>query len=256
MRYRDFFEGLAVDVLIVLLVLFAGCCAFAQGGMGPGPGMVHSTGGGGSTTITVTDGSAQTGAFGSLPSFSMAVGSYNAASDDLFFFSGSDQASANNPPTIGGVVATQGSVNADTKTGVFYIPRGSGVSVSAGSVTVSNLGFQGACGFVIGYASGGASGTPSSSGTTAFTFFASPNQISGVVASGGAGVGFWWNNTPSSLPISWLPSGWARVAASEKSQTADNGSQVSAAVQGTPAAGTYNLDSQLTAGAYAFIAFQ
>lgn len=62
MRYRTFLAGLAADVAIVLLAAFAGYAAFgqslgpsyqpepsyqvAQGGMMPGPGTVHSTGGG------------------------------------------------------------------------------------------------------------------------------------------------------------------------------------------------------------------
>jgi len=241
--------------LALIIAIFAIDLVHSQGGMGPGPGTVHSAGGG-SPTITITGSSAQNGGFGSLGSFSMAVGSYNASTDDLIFFAGADFAYTSTAPTIGGVLATVGTQNADNQTSVYYIPKGSGVTASGGNVTVTPAGTYASVAFVIGYASNTTSSTPTSSVTTAFTFFASPNQINGTVASGGVGAVFWHNTTPSNLPITWLPSGWARVAASEASQTGGNGSQSSAALQGTPASGSYTFDSQITAGAYAFIAFQ
>jgi hypothetical protein len=218
---------------------------------------IPAPGGGGSTTITMTSASAQHGGFGSLSSFNMAVGSYSAATDDLIFFGGDEQASNfGSSVTIGGVVATQRAVNADNKTAVWTISRGSGVSVSGGNVSVLMGGSTfGACAFAIGYSTGNASSTPTSASTTAFTFFASPNQISGTVASGGAGAVFNWDNGDAGLPFSWLPAGWARVAATEASQATGNRSQTGSAVQGTPAAGTYTLDNQRLSGAYAFIAF-
>lgn len=244
-------------ILGAIVALFALTSAFAQGGMAPGPGTAHSAGGG-SVTITMTDGSAQYGAFTSLPSFNMAMGSYNAATDDLIFFGGDEQgANFGSSVTIGGVVATQRAVNADNKTAVWSISKGSGVSVSGGNVSVLLAGTNfGACAFSIGYASNTTSSTPSSASTTGFTFFTNPNQTSGTVASGGAGAVFNWDINNTGLPNSWLPAGWARVAATEKSQASGNKSQTSSAVQGTPAAGTYTLDNQRVSGAYAFIAFQ
>lgn len=242
------------------LYLSLTCAVYAQVGMGgmfPGPGTVHSAGGGSSPTITMTSASAQNGSFGPLSSFSMAMGSYNATADDLILFSGADFSYGTTAPTIGGVLATVGQQNADNQTSVYYIPRGSGVSVSGGNVTVAPSGNYSSVCFSMGYATSASSGTPTNVNTTAFTGFASPNQITGVVASSGAGVVYWHNLNSASLPISWLPAGWARVAASEASQATGNGSQCSAAIQATPTAGTYtNLDSQNTGGAYAFIAFQ
>lgn len=213
--------------------------------------------GGGSPTITITSSSAQNGGFGSLGSFSMAVGSYNATTDDLIFFAGADFGFSGTGPTIGGVVATVDAINGDSQTAVYHIPRGSGVSVSSGNVTVTPAGTYSSVHFAIGYCNGASSGTPSGTpSTTAFTFFASPNVITGcVVPSNGVGVGYWHNTTPSNLPITWLPAGWSRVAASESSQTGGNGSQGSCAIQATPTAGTYTLDAQITSGAFAFIAF-
>lgn len=212
------------------------------------------TGGGGAKTITMTSASAQNGSFGALSSFSMAVGSYNPATDDLILFAGGDFSFSGTAPTIGGVVASIGAQNADNQTAGYYIPRGSGVSVSAGNVTVAPAGSYSSVHFAIGYVTGATSGTPTAT-TTALTGFASPHQISGTVASGGVGVAYWHNLNFSNLPVSWLPAGWSRVAASEASQSGGNGSQGSAAIQATPTAGTYTLDSQNTGGAYAFMAF-
>jgi hypothetical protein len=85
---------------------------------------VGGGGGGGSTTLTVTASAAINGAFTTITPFSMSVGSYNATTNDLFLFFGSDTAGVTNSITVGGVSVTTGQINADAKTGVFLYSKG------------------------------------------------------------------------------------------------------------------------------------
>lgn len=220
-------------------------------------------GGGGSAAGTITDSSAQHGAFGSIASFSMAVGSYAPATDDLVLFTYDEQASATTGAmTIGGVSATKIEANAtDSKTVLWSIPRGSGVSISGGNVTVAPVsGSYGVFCAIIGFVHGAASGTPTAHQTTAYSFFSDPNEITScTVSASGVGFGFWGSQSlVSDLPITtWY--GITRTAGSEKFIATGNGVECSGGVQAT--AGTYTVGLRHTggpgpsAGCFGFVAF-
>jgi hypothetical protein len=224
-------------------------------------------GGGGSPTIFLTASLAADNAFAgpTFPTATLAVGSYNPTTDDLFVFVGSQ-----GPAFTGVTVQPAGAsavsaleVNADSQTGIWVIPRGSGVTATSGKValafSVSGFTVSG-YGIVIGYVHGAASGTPTSHQTNAFTFFADPLQLasSAVVPTNGVGAAFWYNENNTDNPITtWF--GATKVAAAESTNATGNTFEVSGATQST--AGTYTIGVRQTggpgptSGSMAFVAF-
>lgn len=206
-----------------------------------------------------------------FPAFSAAVGSYAPTTDDLVVFVwaqvGSPLFTSATTLQAAGMSGTVVPIEAnatDGQSALYVIPRGSGVTVSGGNVslTVGVSGFGvGQFSAIVGYVHGNSSSTPTSHQAGPFTFFSDPQELTScVVPTNGVGFAFWANGDSTAIPLSsWF--GATKVSASEGSNTTGNSCETSGALQTTP--GTYTIGvcdsanghSGPTSGSMGFIAF-
>lgn len=210
--------------LILALVFCASLfgSAFAQGGMGPGPGTIHSTGGG-SIAFTPTDAQTLAPAFAS-GSFTLAIGT---ASADRIVIVAISAKSGGPPTTFTLNGSSMNLVGSCTTTGfdscLFYLNVTTGTTASLAfpggydhiSVTAGALSGQ----------SGGGAATPSS--TASYTASgAQPITLSLTVPSGGIGtIGCFGFGSAGTQVFAWT--GVTNLAGDET--TNDTGTAVSSA---------------------------